>query len=401
MTPQMLLQMLMSGQRGAAPPNQLGAPPVQPIRQFGRRAQQSAQEVPQSPMQMMGRTPQAPQTIDPRLTGRTGLSDLLLGTGLGMMAQSDTPGQSFLGNVGRSLPMGIQMRDQARQGTALSDVMRGAPGSMQRLTEIAPQIAMELQETQASLQGEDWMEVGGHAFNRRTGKWELAPQEEADPWDGYNDRFRQAAGAAMGPDWEPSLGTQKDFAAIDAHIQRQSESTAAAAVAGPEGAGFRYYDKVIDEADNAASTMPQLATMRGLLEGGMSTGGMADITLGLRSIMWPVLGLDGDNLSDQQVFNAISSRLALMGRSEMPGQLSDNDIKFLTRMKPNLQNTRDGNMLLITILERMARRKADLAYEADMYVDEHGEADRGLRRHLIKYANDNDMFGDLGVRAPF
>ena len=401
MTPQMLLQMLMSGQRGAAPPNQLGAPPVQPIRQFGRRAQQSAQEVPQSPMQMMGRTPQAPQTIDPRLTGKTGLSDLLLGTGLGMMAQSDTPGQSFLGNVGRSLPMGIQMRDQARQGTALSDVMRGAPGSMQRLIEMAPQLAMQLQETQASLQGEDWMEVGGHAFNRRTGKWELAPQEEADPWDGYNDRFRQAAGAAMGPDWEPSLGTQKDFAAIDAHIQRQSESTAAAAVAGPEGAGFRYYDKVIDEADNAASTMPQLATMRGLLEGGMSTGGMADITLGLRSIMWPVLGLDGDNLSDQQVFNAISSRLALMGRSEMPGQLSDNDIKFLTRMKPNLQNTRDGNMLLITILERMARRKADLAYEADMYVDEHGEADRGLRRHLIKYANDNDMFGDLGVRAPF
>ena len=297
--------------------------------------------------------------------------------------------------------MGIQMRDQARQGTALSDVMRGAPGSMQRLIEMAPQLAMQLQETQASLQGEDWMEVGGHAFNRRTGKWELAPQEEADPWDGYNDRFRQAAGAAMGPDWEPSLGTQKDFAAIDAHIQRQSESTAAAAVAGPEGAGFRYYDKVIDEADNAASTMPQLATMRGLLEGGMSTGGMADITLGLRSIMWPVLGLDGDNLSDQQVFNAISSRLALMGRSEMPGQLSDNDIKFLTRMKPNLQNTRDGNMLLITILERMARRKADLAYEADMYVDEHGEADRGLRRHLIKYANDNDMFGDLGVRAPF
>lgn len=401
MTPQMLLQMLMSGQRGAAPPNQLGAPPVQPIRQFGRRAQQSAQEVPQSPMQMMGRTPQAPQTIDPTLTGKTGLSDLLLGTGLGMMAQSDTPGQSFLGNVGRSLPMGIQMRDQARQGTALSDVMRGAPGSMQRLTEIAPQIAMELQETQASLQGEDWMEVGGHAFNRRTGKWELAPQEEADPWDGYNDRFRQAAGAAMGPDWEPSLGTQEDFAAIDAHIQRQSESTAAAAVAGPEGAGFRYYDKVIDEADNAASTMPQLATMRGLLEGGMPTGGLADITLGLRSTMWPVLGIDGDNLSDQQVYKAISSHLALMGRSEMPGQLSDNDIKFLTRMKPSLENTRDGNMLLITILERMARRKADLAYEADMYVDEHGEADRGLRRHLIKYANDNDMFGDLGVEAPF
>lgn len=144
MTPQMLLQMLMSGQRGAAPPNQLGAPPVQPIRQFGRRAQQSAQEVPQGPMQMMGRTPQAPQTIDPRLTGKTGLSDLLLGTGLGMMAQSDTPGQSFLGNVGRSLPMGMQMRDQARQATALSDAMRGAPGSMQRLMEIDPATAMGL-----------------------------------------------------------------------------------------------------------------------------------------------------------------------------------------------------------------------------------------------------------------
>jgi hypothetical protein len=349
-------------------------------------------------MQMMGRTPQAPRTIDPQLTGKTGLSGLLMGTGLGMMAQSDTPGQSFLGNLGRSLPMGMQMRDQARQDTALSDVLRGAPGSMQQLMKMAPQMAMQLQEAQASPQNEDWMEVGGHAFNRRTGKWELAPQEEeeVDPWDGYNERFRQAAGAAVGPDWDPSQGTQEDFAAIDAHIQRQSESTAAAAVPGPEGTGLRYYDKVIDEADAAASMLPQLATMRGLIEGGMPTGGMADITLSLRAAMSPVLGLDGDNLNDQQVFNSIADRLALMGRSEMPGQLSDNDIKFLKGMKPGLHNSVAANLGLITILERMARRKADLAYEADMYVDEHGEADRGLRRHLIKFADDNDMFGDLG-----
>jgi hypothetical protein len=128
----------------------------------------------------------------------------------------------------------------------------------------------------------------------------------------------------------------------------------------------------------------------------MQTGGASDITLSLRAAMSPVLGLDGDNLNDQQVFNSIADRLALMGRSEMPGQLSDNDIKFLKGMKPGLHNSVAANLGLITILERMARRKADLAYEADMYVDEHGEADRGLRRHLIKFADDNDMFGDLG-----
>ena len=158
MTPQMLMQLLMNGQRGGAGTPAPGSPPPYRPVQFGRRAQQSAQAglanmpqmqqmqqmQPQRPMQMMGRTPQAPRTIDPRLTGKTGLGDLLMGTGLGMMAQSDTPGQSFLGNMGRSLPMGMQMRDQARQDTALSDVLRGAPGSMQQLMKMAPQMAMGL-----------------------------------------------------------------------------------------------------------------------------------------------------------------------------------------------------------------------------------------------------------------
>jgi len=154
----MLMQLLMNGQRGggAGAPAPSSPPPYKPL-QFGRRAQQSAQaglaNMPQvspqaAPMQMMGRTPQAPRTIDPQLTGKTGLSGLLMGTGLGMMAQSDTPGQSFLGNLGRSLPMGMQMRDQARQDTALSDVLRGAPGSMQQLMKMAPQMAMSLRPEQ-------------------------------------------------------------------------------------------------------------------------------------------------------------------------------------------------------------------------------------------------------------
>jgi len=135
--------------------------------------------------------------------------------------------------------------------------------------------------------------------------------------------------------------------------------------------------------------------MESLLDKGMETGGFADMTMSLRQVALPMFGMDTTNLSDQEVFQALSNRMALAARQNMPGQLSDNDIKFLKGMAPGLQNTEAGNRLLIEVMRRMAMRKGQLADEADRYISQNDGSTQGLRRHLSDWGQRNELFVDL------
>jgi hypothetical protein len=108
------------------------------------------------------------------------------------------------------------------------------------------------------------------------------------------------------------------------------------------------------------------------------------------------LGLDpnktfGANVGAAQAMNAVGNQLALKLRKEMPGQLSNQDVKFLVAANLNLGNTPSGNQLLANAIKLVAQRKREKANMAQQWADDHGTL-RGFDKAWEQYINDNPLF---------
>jgi hypothetical protein len=109
-------------------------------------------------------------------------------------------------------------------------------------------------------------------------------------------------------------------------------------------------------------------------------------------------------LGDLQAFEALTNQVALSVRSTadgegMPGQLSDNDIKFLKASIPNLQKTKQGNRLIIEAAKRLEQRKIAMAKLARDYRKEHKTLDEGFFDEAERFHEANPMFPDLTQEA--
>ena len=142
-------------------------------------------------------------------------------------------------------------------------------------------------------------------------------------------------------------------------------------------------------------------------------------TLALRQI-GAVFGLDQKQVSLQEALQAFSNKFALSARQNMPGQLSDNDIKFLKQSVIELGKRPEANWLLTAAARRIAEAQIAYQSEANRYVTEQGNP-MGLVQHMAQYSAQNpltfrdlvdeakaggvgvvggggDLFGDLGGR---
>lgn len=153
-------------------------------------------------------------------------------------------------------------------------------------------------------------------------------------------------------------------------------------------------DKIIATADEAEGTVYEADQFRSLMQD-VETG--AGTAARLRGAEWlSALGMNPESLikmEPAQALESISKRLALKLRREMPGQLSDQDIKFLIAASPGLSKSREGNLMLLNAMEAIAQRQMEKSQMAQEYAEEN-ETLRGFDKVWKEYINANPLFSE-------
>jgi hypothetical protein len=339
-------------------------------------------------------SPSPESQFDRPLFQRPELWQALMQTGLGMMAGSSTPGATFASTLGQSAAgLGVPTYQQGRERAAMSDAMRGVEGGMERLATMDPERYLALQKYAAD--NDNLVVVGNALYDKDSGVWVMPPDADDDAeWPSADvELYAKALGHN-----DPDDMVAADWEAIRGAIQADEVATRAAGVGIQTTMGDKEYERVVDDAAGSSAVLADLQMMESLLDRGMETGGFAAMTLPLRQVVLPILGMDTTALSDQEVFQSISFRMSLAARQNMPGQLSDNDILFLQGMAPNLRNTEAGNRLLIAVMQRIELRKGQLADEADRYISENNGSTQGLRRHLSDWGQSIDILHNTDLQ---
>lgn len=164
------------------------------------------------------------------------------------------------------------------------------------------------------------------------------------------------------------------------------------------------------DADRSAVVQSQKIGRLGDLLGSMDTGTFAGTTNAMKAAA-KAAGIDLDSLgvtddvAPAQASKAISNEIALQlrnpaGGAGMPGALSDKDREFLSSMVPSIQNTPEGNKLLLDYWSRVVQRNRDVARIARDYKKRTGRYDEGVYDEFANYANKNPLFGDAPKPSP-
>ena len=132
------------------------------------------------------------------------------------------------------------------------------------------------------------------------------------------------------------------------------------------------FGTITSDAKKARQSIATLKTMEGLLDR-FESGKLASATKTLQqwgnSFGIPV---DTVNLSAKESFLAFANQLALQSRNlgegmVLAGQMSDQDVKFLKDMNPQLVISKGGNKMIIKIRKALAERRSKVAEDAAEY----------------------------------
>jgi hypothetical protein len=124
--------------------------------------------------------------------------------------------------------------------------------------------------------------------------------------------------------------------------------------------------------------------LRILQKSGIRTGALAGFTLGIKKLaiaMWPSLKETwGEGIAEAEAVTAFGNRLALALKKEMPGPLSDKDVRFMQESSPGLERTPEGNLILLSLLIRRQERSIVWGRMITEYAkqSESGFVDRGV-----------------------
>lgn len=164
-------------------------------------------------------------------------------------------------------------------------------------------------------------------------------------------------------------------------------------VEGIDQIGLDRLAKATESAENASATLSMLGQVEDLLAD-TPTGKLEAAALPLRQLA-AQFGLPTD-AGPQETLRALSNQMALLARQNMPGALSDNDIKFLTQQVVSLSNTPDANRRIIEISRAVAEHQALRAAEIERYIAQH-KTGVGLNEHMRKW--DEEQRGKASRRG--
>jgi hypothetical protein len=217
-----------------------------------------------------------------------------------------------------------------------------------------------------------------------------AAPDASSPIDADMESRKQKARAAL------LLGDKK--AAVEAlnspgkAIEKFQEKNAEALV--------KDWDGIRDGARSAASNIGTIQMMRNLVsDPSMPQGPGSGFSIAARKLLDSV-GIPTEGLNKAQMFEALANGIALKARSDMPGAMSDGDRQFLLTMAPSLAKTPNGNAMLLGMMERVERRKIEVARMASNYAQRTGVVDDRFFTLLSEWSAQNPLFPEAAKMAP-
>lgn len=198
---------------------------------------------------------------------------------------------------------------------------------------------------------------------------------------------------AMAPKPQPAaptgaspLGVSADTAerAKRAMIMGDKDLAAKILTAEPDKKGQDAYDgerakllaKDENELRDVANKSVKSLQVLGILKTMVNSGELAQgpgAALGNRArALGEAIGIKSEALTNAQFFESLVNKMALEGRTDMPGAMSDSDRSFLAGMAPSLSKTQEGNRKLIEYMERVQKRNVDVAGMAGRYRQANG-----------------------------
>jgi hypothetical protein len=154
--------------------------------------------------------------------------------------------------------------------------------------------------------------------------------------------------------------------------------------------------------DNARTQIRDVMLLQQLIGEGIDTGYGTELMMSVRNVAGS-LGFEVDSIADQELFGAITRRMALAlrnpaGGAGMPGSMSDSDREYLNAMIAGLEKTEGGNAIMLKVMEAQLRRDMKLGEMADEWMDKNGTY-KGFRKEAQAYSDANPMFESLKFEA--
>ena len=218
----------------------------------------------------------------------------------------------------------------------------------------------------------------------------------AAPWLGGGQPGPRAAPGPAAPSPMPGPRPAPGFSAVGPSPATQAGDVETARERA--GSGVKYETTILEGGQKARGTLTSLQVLAPNLEK-LPTGPLYPTLVNAASY-FSQFGIDvpalGQTLGTAQATDAVLKQFALKlrnpaGGEGMPGQMSDQDRKYLADAVPGLGKLKDGNRELIKILMTLEQRKID---EADivskMQADKKSTAD--IRAALAQFANSRPMF---------
>lgn len=274
------------------------------------------------------------------------------------------------------------------------------------------------------------VEVGGKLVDPQTG--EVIYDSGVSPTTGTDDMREYDAAVAQGfkgtfidymtamktAGVAPTTGTD-DMREYDAAVAQGFKGTfmdylttvkKAGAPTTTMPAGETAYDKTLGEwgaksyttlQDSAAAALDQignLSYMESLMaDPNFRTGTGTEAIISMRKLV-EAMGGNPAEVGSIEAFRGATAQAVLgqMGGSLGAG-FSNADRSFVESMAANLDNSLQGNKLVINAQRKVAQRKVELARLADQYIAEKGRLDAGWPQYMRAYAEQNPLFGGAGA----
>lgn len=202
----------------------------------------------------------------------------------------------------------------------------------------------------------------------------------------WNDPSDPSKGYSADPEWMKNEMALRRAGAANTSVTVMGDQAGEKELG--EGAGKRV-NAAVTYADEGRKNLGYLSAMRQVMETAQQGAGAETITK-LKSIAKSA-GMDltamgiPDNVSDTQLFQAMSNRLALGVREPGTGATSDRDLAIFQTTVPTLSKTREGNKLIADMYEKQIRKDIEFSRKA---------REINSRRDINAFEKDK-MIGDL------
>lgn len=260
----------------------------------------------------------------------------------------------------------------------------------------------------------------------------IQPQAAPDPWDGTkivdNNVLKMGSDGTPSVLWAPPPKNENWTDLTDAQEVAQGLDPKFAWQRGPNNElkqaggggvnvtttvnpGENEYGKILggglgkqrlDILNTAATAPSRLATLslmeQALNQDNFYSGVGADQVRMLQGFAKNMGLNDASGISSMETFNAAAKQLTRDKLGSLGAGVSNADVQFLTEIFPNLGATKEGNMVMIEVQKRIAKRELEIDRLATAYAARHGGMiDEGFVAEMARYNSENPVFADIFV----